>query len=246
MEKSVQITLIIVGAVLILGLLGYSLIHQGPTINANGAATVSAEPDVVSVYFNIQTNAETAQDAKDQNNEVFDNVLTALVKTGLERKDITTEYFNINENWEWNGRTREQDGYLASHSIKIKLSTEDVDKVGEIIDAGVDYGADLNYINFELSPEAQNIAKAEAQKQAAQDAQAKAQGIAEGLGKSLGKVISIQTANFNYAPWRVYGANTDEELQTSGNIEEAKVAVTNIQPGEREISGSVIVVYALR
>ncbi len=241
MEKSVQITLIITIAVVALVVLGYSLFHQGPTINSNGVATVFAEPDVVSVYFNIQTKAPTAQEAKDQNNEVFDNVLTALIKTGLERKDITTEYFNINENWEWNGRTSKQNGYLASHSVKIKLSTEDIDEVGEIIDAGIDNGADLNYINFELSPEAQNIAKAEAQKQATLDARAKAEGIAAGLGKSLGRVISIQTSDFNYYPWRVYG-----EDAIAGSAMEAKAAVTDIQPGEREVSGSVVVVYALR
>ena len=241
MEKSVQITLIIVGAIVLLGLIGYSLFYQGPTINSNGIATVYAEPDLVSVYFTIQTKADTAQDAKDQNNEIFDKVLTELIKTGLERKDITTEYFNINPNYEWNGRTQKQNGYIATHSVKIKLSAEELDKVSKIIDTGIDNGADLNYINFELSQEAQNKAKAEALEQATLDAKAKAEGIATGLGKSLGRIISIQTSDFNYYPWRVYGA---EDMV--GTAQEAKVAVTDIQPGDREIQGSVTVVFGLR
>ena len=244
MEKSVQITLIIAIAVVAICVLGYVVFYQtvgGPTINSNGVATVFAEPDIVSVYFSIQTKAPTAQDAKDQNNEIFDSVLTALIKTGLERKDITIEYFNVNENWEWNGRTREQNGYIATHSVKVKLEAEQMEMVGKIIDAGVDNGADINYINFELSQEAQNTAKAEALAKATQDAQAKAEGIAEGLGKKLGRVISIQTSDFGYYPWRLYGA---EDM--AGTASEAKAAVTNIQPGERENSGSVVVVYGLR
>ncbi len=241
MEKSVQITLIIVGAIVLLSLIGYSLFYQGPTINANGIATVYAEPDVISVYFTIQTKAETAQDAKDQNNEIFDKVLTELIKTGLERKDVATEYFNVNQNYEWNGRTQQQNGYIAVHSVKIKLSTEELDKVSKIIDAGIDNGADLNYINFELSQEAQNKAKAEALEQATLDAKAKAEGIATGLGKSLGRIISIQTSDFNYYPWRVYGS---EDM--AGTSNEAKAAVTDIQPGEREIQGSVTVIFGLR
>jgi len=241
MEKSVQITLIIVGAVIILGLLGYSLVHQGPTINANGIATVQATPDLVSVYFNINTEAETAQEAKDSNAEIIDNVITALVKTGLERKDITTQNFNINPKYEYINRKREQTGYQATHSLKVKLKAEKIDDVGEIIDAGVNNGADISYINFELSQNAQNQAKAEAQEKAAQDAEAKARGIATGLGKSLGKIISVQTSEFGYQPWRLYGAEN-----AVGTVSEAKAAVTNMQPGEREIQGSVVVVYALR
>ena len=124
MEKSVQITLIIATAVIILGLIGYTMFCQstgGPRINANGVATVFAEPDLVSVYFNIQTEANTAKEAKDENAEIVNAVTTALVIEGLERKDITTQNFNVHENWEWNGKTREQNGWQATHSLRDTL-----------------------------------------------------------------------------------------------------------------------------
>lgn len=93
MEKSVQITLIIVGAVVLLALLGgfmfYNLMPvelKGTTVNVNGISTIKATPDVVKVYFNMETNASTSSEATSLNAEQVDEMMTSLVKLGLERK----------------------------------------------------------------------------------------------------------------------------------------------------------------
>jgi uncharacterized protein YggE len=243
-DKSVQIILIVVLAIIVLVGMGYmTFISLTPTLNTvtgNGQATIGTMPDLVTVYFNIETEGKTSVEAKDKNAEIVDDLIIALLKEGFERKDIQTQNFNIYPDYDWNGREREIKGYRARHSIRVELSTEESDKIGKVIDAGVNAGAGISYINFELSQEKQSEYKAEAIKLAAEDAKIKAEALAEGLDKKLGRLVSVSDSYFDYSPWRIYEMG---EEQTVGIVKEA---TTNIQPGEQKISASVRVIYKLR
>ncbi len=247
METSVKITLIIVAAILLVGAAGGFLywkanIHEtATTINVNGDATIKATPDVISVYFNVQTNGTTAQEAKDANADVVDKVITNLIKIGLERKDITTSDFNVYPDYTWEDNKQKFLGYKATHSIKVQLNANNTDKVGSVIDGGIDGGALINYINFELSPDLENQYKAAALKKASEDARTKADSVASGLGKSVVGIQSVSESNFNYYPWRLY----DNVAMASGGAE-AKVATTNIQPGEKDVTAQVNVVFKIK
>ena len=216
---------------------------DGKTINVQGTAVVKAMPDLVTVYFNVETKADTAVEAKNNNSLIVAELTASLIALGFERDEIVTENFNVYPNYEWDERTRTEDGYIATHSIKIELSTEESDKIGEIIDAGVDAGANINYINFELSSELQNQYKAEAMKLAAKDAKIKAESVASGFDKSVGKLVSVQVNEFNYYPWNVYSSSG---MGIAEDAVMAKEATVSIQPGEREISATVIAVYKMR
>ncbi|MEK6875463.1 MAG: SIMPL domain-containing protein [Nanoarchaeota archaeon] len=245
MDKSVQITLIIVAGIVILGLLifsGFSNISPSNTVTGNGQANIKAVPDLVGVYFNVQTTGSTSEIATDKNSEIVDNLITELVKQGFERKDIQTTNFNVYPEYNWNSGLQTIKGYKATHSIKVQMSTSDASEIGEVIDAGVDAGAGISYINFELSQEKQNEYKAQALKAAAEDAKIKAQSIAEGLGKRLGSLVSTSDSDFNYSPWRLYEAQGGVAMDAA----EAKQATTNIQPGNQDIYASVTATYKLR
>ncbi|MBT3405067.1 SIMPL domain-containing protein [archaeon] len=247
MEKAVQITLIICGTILFLGLVAFSIISpafpQTNTVTGTGEASIKVTPDIVGVYFNVETSGTTSKEAKDANSEIVDGLITELLKQGFERKQIQTQNFNIYEDYDWTNGQRIPKGFKATHSIKVELSSENSEKIGEIIDAGVDAGARISYINFELSQELQNTHKAEAMKLAAQDAKTKANAIAEGLSEKLGNLVSTSSNDFDYQPWRLHeavgsGISEDAEL--------AKEASTNIQPSEREISARVTAVFKLK
>ena len=100
----------------------------------------------------------------------------------------------------------------------------------------------LSYINFELSTQKQNEYKAQALEMAGQDARTKAQAIASGLDKRLGKLVSVSTSDFSYQPWNIYSARAD---YSSGDVAEAKLAATNIQPGSQEVNARINVVYKI-
>ena len=243
-NQSVKLTATIFASIVILLLLGfaiYSVISPMQQVSVTGVSSVKVTPDVVSIYFNVLTEGDSASQVKDDNAEIVDDVITALVVSGIDRDDITTEYFNIYQDYDWINGNQQYKGYVASHTLRVELTDGDMELAGTVIDAGVDAGAGINYINFELSQTTQNQYKTLALEQATQDARAKAEGIAQGLGKRLGRIISVSSSEFGYSPWILY----DSAGAAEGSVDAAKAA-TNIQPGEQEISGYVSVAYALR
>lgn len=249
MDKSVQITLIIVAAVIIVALIGvYAFFQVIPstnnTITVQGVSQVKAMPDLVSVYFSVETSGSTSKEANDNNSEIVDAVIMNLVKLGFERKDITTENFNIYPDYSWDGNQQVLNGYKATYNIKVEMSTNETGRIGDAIDAGANAGALINSINFELSVPKQNEYKALALKQASEDAGIKADSVASGLGKSVGKLVSVSVSDFNYYPWPVY-ANSAMASGASGAAE-AKQATTSIQPGQQDVSATVQAVFSLK
>ena len=242
-DKSVQITLIVVVCVLILSLLVFSNMPgtSAKTVTGNGQATIKVMPDLVRVHFNVETRGETSKEATENNSLIVDKLITELVKNGFERKQIETTNFNVYPDYIWDEGKREDNGYVATHSVRVEISAGSIEKIGEVVDSGVNAGAGVSYISFELSQELQNKYKAEALKLAAEDAKIKAEAIAGGLGQKIGKLVSTSGNDFNYHPWRVYesaGASTMDAALV-------KSEATNIQPGEQEVSASVTAVFKL-
>jgi uncharacterized protein len=248
MKNSVQITLIISTAIIILALIGIYFMNQqlpsSKTISVTGESTQKVMPDLVGVYFTVETSAKTSQEAKDKNSEIVDKVIADLIKQGIAKENIATENFNIYPDYSWANNKQTLLGYKATHSMKVELSSNQSEKIGNIIDAGVNAGALISYINFELSTEKQNQYKAEALKAAAQDAKIKAESVASGLGKKLGDIVSTSDSSFDYYPWRLY-----DNMATSssgGGVAEAKLAATSIQPGNQDISARISVTYKIK
>ncbi|MFW6282649.1 MAG: SIMPL domain-containing protein [Minisyncoccales bacterium] len=248
MEKSVQITLIIVSAVIFLALVGlftiYPTLPETNTMKGNGEASIDVMPDLVTINFNIKTKANTSKEAAEKNSEISDELITNLLKEGFERSDIQTQNYDIRQEYEWTeSRERIPKGFVATHTIKVKMPTAQSDKIGSVIDAGVDANATISHINFELTSESENQYKAEAIKLATEDAKTKAEAIAEGLDKNLGKLVSVQQTDFNYQPWRAYSMDAEADVATEETKEQIQ---TSIQPSEQEISARVTATFKLK
>lgn len=246
MDKSVQKTLIIMAGIVAIGLIGfliYSNLSLVNTVTGDGLAVVKAVPDLISVYFSVDTTGTTSKIATDKNSEIVDKLITELIKQGFDRDQIQTTGFNVYPDYDWINGQQVSKGFKATHSITVQMSSNESEKIGDVIDAGVSAGAGISYINFELSQEKQNEYKAQALKQAAEDAKIKAQSIAEGLGKTLGRLVSTSESSFNYYPWRLYESAGGVATKDAS---EAKAATTNIVPGEQEVSANVRATFKLR
>jgi uncharacterized protein YggE len=249
MKDSVKITLIICAVMVFLALIGvfiaFKFVPMTNTITANGMATIKVAPDLVSVYFNVETNGSTATIAKDKNSEITDKLTNAIVSLGFNKSIVQTQGYNIYPWQEWENDKMVDKGFKASHQIKIELKSDQMSKVGEVIDAGVNAGALISYINFELSTAKQNEYKALALKSAGEDAQIQAEATAAGVGKSLGRLVSVSTSNFNYYPWPLYNNRGGAVMAEAADAKIA-VASVSITPSEQDVSASVSVVYALK
>jgi len=244
MDKSVQITLIIVAGILIIGFLGFntfSNLNPTNTVTTSGQSTVEVTPDLIGVYFNVETKSSTSEQATSDNAEIVEALQVELFKQDFSKDEIETISFNVYPNYNWNSGARTQNGYIATHQIRVKIPIEDSDKIGEVIDSGVSSGAGVSYINYELTTESQNQYKAEAIKLASQDARIKAEAMAEGLNKKLGKLVSVSDSNFNYYPGRLYEASGN-----SMDTAEIKQATTDINPSAQTVYANVNVVFRLR
>lgn len=244
MDKSVQITLIVVVGVIILGLIAFSSFHKSSssenTIQVQGVSTVKALPDLVGIYFSVDTTGTTTQEASNKNSEIVDNLTSALEALGYNKTQIQTQSYNIYPEYNYNGGNRDLKDYKATHIIKLEISANDSSAIGKAVDSGVNAGAGINYINFELTQASQNKYKTEAIKLAAQDATTKAQAIADGFNKKLGKLTSTSVDNFNYVPW--LAADFSSGATTPSAIEQK---ATNIQPSEQDVSATVTATFEL-
>lgn len=244
LHKSVQITLIIVGAILILAFAGiffYKIFFSTQnTISVSGQGIEKVTPDLISVYFNVDTKGATSKEADDANSAIVSKLKSYITALGFDKDEIKTENFNIYP--EYNYETNKITGYRATHSLRIEFSTDEQDKISSVIDAGANAGAGISYINFELSPKLEQQYKAIAIQTASEDARIKAEAVAIGFNKNLGRLVSVSLDSFNYYPMRVYDS---AEAGTTASAESAKEAVTSITPSEREVTAYVTAVYRL-
>ncbi len=208
-------------------------------ITVTGTSQFKVAPNEATVYLQVETNATTAKEAQDQNSRIMDAMQNALLRAGLDSRDMESMYYNVYPNtyWDYEKNRQVEAGYKVSHSLKI--TTEDINKVGTYIQVGVDAGATgVNSISFELGKDAEKDAKNEALKRAVEDAKSKAQALAEGIDKRLGKVVSV-TINEYYAYPVMRGAVAMAE--SAGG----KAVPPPISPQELDVSASVQVVFAI-
>lgn len=252
--KTSEVAIIVVACLVLAGGLGYFAISsfaprapQPPesVLSANGMSQIKAYPDLVVIYYNIDTNGSTAAIAGNKNAKISSDLTTALLKIGFGGDDIQTESYSLNPDYIYDYRTGKQTqvGFRAVHQVKLEVSIAHsvprLTPIGDAIDAGINSGANINYINFELSIEKQNQYKTEALSMATADARSKAEAVASGLGRKIGRVSSVSTSDFNYMPWRAYDAITPS------NAPVAKVEATNIQPSSQDVTAQVSVVYVI-
>jgi uncharacterized protein YggE len=252
-NNAIVITIIISVVILILaGLflfafkpMGYS---SGKTVTVQGISDIKVMPDLVTVYFNIETKGKTSANATAANSAIYDNLVEEIIMAGFEEDDIKTESFNVYPETYWDPDTGKSttEGYIANHYVKVELSSDKMTEISSVIDAGVNAGAGVSYINFELTQESQNEYKIQALKEASKDAMLKADSIASGVGKEVGDLVSIQTSDFGYYPWNVYTSSVSGGAYREDDVMMAKEAAVNMQPGDQDVTASITATFNLK
>ncbi len=241
----------VVIVLLVLGLVVVSALYAstsgtgqmyGETMTVSDSVEKEVMPDEAQVYIEIQTRAETAQSAKDQNAEINDEVLDALEDYGIASDDIETTSYYLSEQTKWDKDTESYviTGYILTHIIKI--TTEDTENAGEIIDVAVNAGATgVNNVQFTLSQARESEIKAELLAEAAQKAKAKAEVLVEAVGADLGSIKTIsESSYYNPLPWYARSA----VMMDSAGAEE-KSYDTSVSPEQLTVSATVSLTYEI-
>lgn len=185
---------------------------QQRTIRMSGTGVVSAPPDQVVLRLGVETSAETAQAALQQNNEQMTAVIESLKEAGIAAEDIQTRTIRLNPQYDSSpqepgqGPDRQLLGYTASNTVEARSG--DLDQVGELFDAAVEAGANqIDGLTFEVQDPQDLLA--EARERAWENAQAKAEQMASLSGAELGDVLTITESTGAPRPYGLGGVEME-------------------------------------
>lgn len=160
------------------------------TVSVSGVGEVQAVPDQVVIQIGVETEAESAESALEDNNEKTASLLDTLENAGIPAVNIQTQRINLNPVYDFDNSdgSRTLTGYQVSNIVEVR--TDDLDGVGSLLDAAVGAGANtIQGIRFEVTDTADLVA--DAREAAVQQAVEKAMQLADLTGASLGPVLTI-------------------------------------------------------
>jgi uncharacterized protein YggE len=198
-------------------------------IRATGEAVVTATPDRAEMNVAVTTQAATAEQAAAENARKTEAVLAAVRKALEPGAEVKTVGYTLAPNYVYprEGGEAKVTGYNASNTVLV--TTNDLKRVGAVIDAAVGAGANnIQGLQFTLKNDA--TVQAEALRQAAQNARRRAEAIAAGLGVKPNGIVQAEEASAGVRPV-MYEASA---IRTAS-------AQTPVEPGTVEVRATVTV-----
>lgn len=118
------------------------------TMILTGQGQVTVIPDVAIIRLGVQTLGENLVNIQSENARITQAIIQTLQRIGV--SDIKTFQYSIDKVYDYeNGRQIDR-GYSVRNILEIKTTT--LDRVGNIIDAAVNAGANLvELISFDVS-----------------------------------------------------------------------------------------------
>lgn len=195
-------------------------------VQAQGQGTVSAKPDQGTVDLAIVSQAQTAQDAANQNANQTTQVLAQLKQLLGNNADIRTLNYSLNPNYTYppGGGQPNLIGFTANNTVEVTVG--DLTLPGKVIDTAVQAGANrVESLRFSIKDD--QPLRLQALRAAALQARSHADAIAQGLGMHTGAVISAAEGS---------GIRV---LTPAVALGAAAQAPTPVQPGNVDVTATV-------
>lgn len=205
-------------------------------ITAQGTATVTAAPDMVTVTVNASVSGRSVADAQEGMNAIVQSATQKLLDLGVEEKDIVTTSYTYNPTYDYNSETPTVNGYQANHTLSI--TCKDVDMLDSVIGVVTDCGMSEIFYNVEYDVSNRSELYRQALKAAIEEAAAKAEGMAEAAGMTIDHLESV-TENTGFDEYTVSTHDGAVSMK-------AEAAGTGIRSGSVSVTASVTAVYEAR
>ena len=203
------------------------------TVTASGAGTTQAVPDTAEMSFGVTTTSPNAKSALDEASRSAEQIAAAVKKQGIADKDIQTQDVSVYpQTVDQNGK-QVITGYQASLSVRVKV--RDIAKLGGVISAANAAGAN-NISGPAFTVDDPAPARAKAIDEAVADARKSAEAMAKAAGKSVGAVLSMSSSDVGQVPGPMF--STSDVAGAAKNVP--------IEPGQLDVSASVVVVFELK
>lgn len=199
-------------------------------------ATVSADPDQAIIHVGVVAAAEDAQTVRDRVAANASELRSTLESLGIPSDQIETRDYDIDEERERPEPDAEERPaavrYRGVHAFEITLN--DTERVGDVIDAVVDSGANrVQGVTFTLSEERRQQLRQNALEKAMDRARQDADTLASSAGLTADTAASISATDVQFHPYSLEAEMTSADSGGS----------TTIDSGPVDVSASVQVVY---
>ena len=193
-----------------------------------GDSIVQAQPDTAILTVSVVTQDRAALNAQQENATKTDAVVRALKAVAGAGAEIKTSGYSLQPQRVYKeGQPPSISGYEARNSVTV--TTSDLNKVGAIIDAAAQGGAnDVAGIAFTLRQD--RPARDRALREATTEAMLKAQVIAQALGGRVVRIVDVQEDGFQ-RPVPIY--------QTATLAMKTGAVATPIEVGSLDITSRV-------
>ncbi|MFH2039867.1 MAG: SIMPL domain-containing protein [Chloroflexota bacterium] len=208
-------------------------------INGNGSTEIT--PDIAYVNIGVHTEASTAVTAVSMNNTQAQKVMDALIKFGIQSKDLRTSNFSIVSLQKTDPSTGNVTGTYYSVDNSIIVTVHDLPKMGSLLDNAIKAGANsINNVQFDVVDN--TTALQQARDEAMQNAIKQAQELADAAGIQLG---AIQTINY-YESSPMYSSPTYMDYGKGGGGDMRAEFSVPVNPGQLTLTATVSITYALK
>lgn len=214
---------------------------DGATVAVGGRATVTAEPDAATLRLEVAASGESPAEVRNRLSRNVSAAREALIDFGLDEEQIRSEGFRIDENFRARHEPeRDLPPYIGRHELVVEL--EDVDAVGDVIDAAVESGpVRVEGVRFGLSDERREELRDEALTAAVEDARSEAELVAAAEDLRIGTAERIATDRVRVDEPR--GTVVREAAATPTAAAGDYAGDTRVESGEVTVAASVTVVY---
>ncbi len=165
-----------------------AIVTEGSGLTVHGHAERKVRPDIAYVEVGVVTQARDSSQAVTDNATHATALMDALKKAGVADKDIQTQSYGVQPQYDYNTSPAVLTGYQVTNTVQVTV--RDLARVGKIIDAATQAGGNqVNGVTFDLAD--RTAAEAQALAQAVAEARLKASVMAQAAGVSLGRLVQL-------------------------------------------------------
>jgi len=231
MKNSALVILIVLLIALGLGFCVYMIansaevpsVEQGTHLTVTGQGSISVVPDMATVNIGVTTTSDSVAMAQTENSATMQRVLTAIKRLGIEDKDITTAYYSINPQYNYDQAQPVIYGYQVMNTVKVTL--RDIDKIGELLEKATTAGANTADSIIFGSSKADELYSM-ALEEAYTAAKAKGEVLADAAGMKIKGLVSVSDSSSISSPMDVRYAMADAASSIAVPVESGQLTFT--------------------
>lgn len=209
------------------------------TISVSAEGKIEVVPNIAKITATISSQNQNIDVARQEVENKVSNVVTKLKELGIEEKDIKTQRISAGPDYEIQTQIYPVPLRPKTNQVSntLEVTIRDFKKADGVLALLTQNGASNLYgPNLTVDDETLEKAKSQAREKAVENAKTKAGELAKLSQRKLGKIITIKEQGNFRIPEPLYA-------QSSSDLSEK---ASQIQPGQNEVSISLLVDFALK